>query len=339
LLRLFGPLWSNKEDPAIPYITASDRATQPFLTNEEVLACIIDDLIAAADLIKTIDPVFTDGPGDYSSNAVIDDNNDWNYRQYRLNYFAIRTLLARAYLWGGDKAKAGETARDVIAQANNSETPLFPLTSAGLQGIVTDRMFSKEVLFALYNTSRTTNIYSELFSPDLEINKILYMFGDVGSGRASFLYDDLNDYRYKMLSTTVNSNITFSISLKYESMASVTGTERHRYMIPLIRLTEAYLIAAECEGDVQTALDNYLNPLRLARNCRDLTADSPEGLSKLIFDEYKREFLGEGQLFYYFKRNELLSIPNGAVANANKAITPTQYKFVVPDSEMNPRTE
>ena len=36
----------------------------------------------------------------------------------------------------------------------------------------------------------------------------------------------------------------------------------YRYMIPLVRVSELYLIAAECESDVPTALEKYFNPLR-----------------------------------------------------------------------------
>ena len=34
--------------------------------------------------------------------------NDLYYRQYRMNYFAVNALMARAYLWMGNTQKAGE---------------------------------------------------------------------------------------------------------------------------------------------------------------------------------------------------------------------------------------
>ena len=56
---------------------------------------VIEDLKAASELLKDNDPVFTTGVG----NAVTSDDGleraDFTYRQLRLNYFAVQTLLAR----------------------------------------------------------------------------------------------------------------------------------------------------------------------------------------------------------------------------------------------------
>jgi hypothetical protein len=336
LLRLFGPVWSLKEEVAIPYVRSSDRAVQPLLTGEQVLALVIEDLKEASTLLSTVDPVLTEGPKNYPGEAIAN-GNDWNYRQHRLNYFAVRLVLARAYLWGGNKTEAGEVARDVIARANNPEKSFFPLTGVGLQGLVEDRVFSSEVFFALYNTSRTENIYNKFFAPTLSANSVLGMAGTVGSGRLFYAYDDQNDYRYKMWSPAVINGLNFCVSTKYEGPAS--DIMSYHYLIPLIRLSEAYLIAAECEEDVALAITNYLNPLRLARNCRDVEATTPEELTKLIDAEYLREFVGEGQFFYYFKRKEWLTIPDGAKANATTTITLATYKFPLPESEIYPRTE
>jgi hypothetical protein len=333
LLRLFGPVWSRKTEPAIPYVATSARVVQPILSGEEVLRNVIDDLIAASDLLATIDPVLTEGAKNYAG-AEVSNGNDWNYRQSRLNCLAARTLLARAYLWSGDKAKAGETARDVIGRGNNPENPLFPLTRPGITAN-TDRIFSKEVLFALHNTSRTEKVYNTLFSSDLALNRILAAVGDVSTGRVAYIYDDISDYRFQMWEPRVVSGASVTCLLKYSDVAN----DSLRYMIPLVRLSEAYLIAAECEENVQTALDSYLNPLRLARNCRDFTASSMEEVTELVAAEYAREFAGEGQLYYLFKRREQLIIPEGALPNYMKAFTLDDYKLPLPDSEVNLRTE
>jgi hypothetical protein len=340
LLRLYGPVWANKEDPAIPYMMSTDRAVQPFLTGEEVLQRVIDDLTAASALLATVDPVLTEGPRNFAGEAVAG-GSDWNYRPLRLNYFAVRLLLARAYLWGDDKVNAGETARDLIERANNPEQRFFPLTAAGLQGIVNDRVFSQELLFALYNISRQQRIYNTYFYSGLPIAKIFGLTGNTSAGRASFMFDDANDYRFKMLVPRVIDATELTVSMKYEDVILDTerGVEPYCYLIPLMRLSEAYLIAAECEEDVQVALDKYINPLRLARNSRNLTASTPAELTSLIFAEYTREFIGEGQLFFYFKRRALLSIPNGTRPNTMQTKTIAIYAFPVPDSETYPRAE
>ena len=61
LLRLFGPLWSNKEAESIPYMKSSNRSIQPLISADSVIDCVLEDLAEAADLLRDIDPVVTEG--------------------------------------------------------------------------------------------------------------------------------------------------------------------------------------------------------------------------------------------------------------------------------------
>ena len=112
-------------------------------------------------------------------------------------------------------------------------------------------------------------------------------------------------------------------------------------MIPLIRVSELYLIAAECvgvrEGQVSIALEKYLNPLRKARKCISLNTESPTDLNTAIRNEYIREFIGEGQTFYYFKRNRLESIPDGSQPAETLTMQLRNYVVPLPDSETSQR--
>ena len=47
----------------------------------------------------------------------------------------------------------------------------------------------------------------------------------------------------------------------------------------------------------------YLNKIRAYRGLKALTDDST--LQNEIYKEYCKEFLNEGQMFYYYKRNYL----------------------------------
>ena len=265
-------------------------------------------------------------------------SNDMNYRQYRMNYFAVNALLARAYLWSGNKQKAGEYARTVIEKVNNEANPLFPLVNADYMAANADRVFSPEVLFSLYNTSRSDAVYKALFIPTLATTRLLTMAGDLSTGRVANTYDDKNDYRYRMWEQTVQNNQTVTYFTKFID-ETVTGAEAYRYMMPLIRVSELYLIAAECETEVQGALEKYFNPLRFSRNCVNQNATSEEELKTLIRAEYVREFIGEGQLFFYYKRNGLQHIPDGGTENSVKNISLDSYVFPLPDSETSQRAE
>ncbi|MFR4037687.1 MAG: RagB/SusD family nutrient uptake outer membrane protein [Butyricimonas faecalis] len=107
-------------------------------------------------------------------------------------------------------------------------------------------------------------------------------------------------------------------------------------MMPLIRMSELYLIAAECETDVQKALDNYFNPLRFSRNCVNQNAIDEDALKNLIRAEYVREFIGEDSCFYY-KRNGLQNIPDGATVSSVKSMSLDGYVFPLPDGETSQR--
>ena len=280
--------------------------------------------------------MITEGAKNYDAEVG---SNDMNYRQYRMNYFAVNALMARAYMWSGNKQKAGEYARNVIAKVSDKDKPLFPLVDAEYMEKNPDRVFSPEVLFSLYNTSRSDAVYKALFIPTLAVTRILTMAGDLATGRVNETYDDKNDYRYRMWETTVENNREVTYFIKFIDETQATGVEAYRYMMPLIRMSELYLIAAECETNVQTALDKYFNPLRFSRNCVNQSASSGEELNRLIRAEYVREFIGEGQLFFYYKRQALQNIPDGGTVSSVKNISLDSYVFPLPDSETSQRAE
>ncbi len=101
-----------------------------------------------------------------------------------------------------------------------------------------------------------------------------------------------------------------------------------------------YLIAAECETNVQTALDKYfLTRCVLVVMCVNQNASSAEELKSLIRAEYVREFIGEGQLFSIINGMLCLHIPDGGTVNSIKNISLDSYVFPLPDSETSQRAE
>ncbi|MDE6395392.1 MAG: RagB/SusD family nutrient uptake outer membrane protein, partial [Duncaniella sp.] len=106
LLRLYGPIYSQTPDEVcIPFQGSSRREIQPLLPASEVIGLIIDDLKEAEALLREYDPIITSGVGNV---IMVDDGTsayDSSYRQIRLNYYAVEAMLARAYLWKGDRAE------------------------------------------------------------------------------------------------------------------------------------------------------------------------------------------------------------------------------------------
>lgn len=330
LLRLYGPVMpQNASDTAIPYVTVADQSIQDFLSADAVMTKILNDLSQASDLLLAADPVITEGVKNAPENG---DNTDFCYRQYRLNYFAVQVLLARAYLWNGNKTEALRIAENTITKS----ATIFPFVSeATATGAYPDRMFSSEVMFALYNTNRI-NVYRKYFASTLDPRKILSFAGTLDAGRIPELYDSQNDLRYKMWTSSIEGDNDLIFN-KYEDVVLNDGsTNYYCYMMPLIRLSELYLIAAECETDSQKAL-SYLNTLRNKRNCPDVKPTNSEEFMNCITSEFRKEVIGEGQMFFFYKRCAMPNIPNGSSLTGDMNMLPKNYVVPIPDSEIDNR--
>lgn len=294
MLRIFGPVYSRNPDAsAIPYYKEYDGTAHAVQPASEVAALILEDLNEARVLLS-VDPVRTEGTGMDGPSGGSSDNFLY-YRNLRLNYFAVCALLARVYLWTGDRQEALKYAQEVIQAGDDG---IFPFVDRSL---VTgspddpDRIFSSEVIFALSDSQRET-IFDSYFDPSRLPNYVFTMddglfsdciFGGVSTGGS------LYDYRYLANWRTTGGNSYF---YKYSDMAN-TGDIRNT-MVPLIRLGEMYLIAAESQSaDISGGL-SYINRLRSNRGVTQLS-----GLTQdLLQYEYIRELYGEGQLFFMYKR-------------------------------------
>ena len=330
LLRLFGPIMSEDASAsAIPYVTVADQSIQDILSADVVIGKVLSDLTEASELLEDADPVLTDGVKHTPEDG---DNVDFCYRQYRLNYYAVQVLLARAHLWKGDKAEALRIAKDAISDASTT----FPfVSSATATGANPDRMFSSEVMFSLYNTNRI-NVYRKYFASTLEVRNILSFAGTLDTGRIPELYDSQNDLRYKMWAASAEGDNDLIFN-KFDDVSVKDGSTNHYcYMMPLIRLSELYLIAAECETDFDSAL-SYLNTLRNRRNCPNLEPLSTEELMDGITAEFRKEMIGEGQMFYFYKRRAMQNIPNGCATTGNMNMLLKNYVVPIPESETDNR--
>lgn len=320
LLRLFGPCMAlAPDDTAIPYNESTVTSILPILTARDVLNnYILRDLKEAQRLLATSDAIVEFGPRP-SYDEVSGDNSD-RYRQLRLNYYAVTLLLSRAYLWGADYANALEQAASLINDPNIGK--YFPVVDAGTligNTVNPDRMFSTECLFGIYNNKRGL-IYDYHFGPDNSGRQLLmpregYVDGILFNGT------DIADYRYQSqwesgnnLNGDVSRRLTKFKDIVDNDRAAAEGTTGDEATIlqaqtfygsfcSLVRLSEAYYIASEASmqlGDTRMA-GNYLNYMRLMRG----TPYMPSILDvydDMLTKEYIREFIGEGQVFFYFKR-------------------------------------
>lgn len=360
MLRLFGPIYNetNASKECIPYQLSSSKDIQPLLPASKVLQNVIDDLEDAAELLKDVDPIITEGVRNHIQNDNGLDNNNLNYRQLRLNYYAVKALLARAYSWGGNKTKAYEIAKnEIIDKITTEDLEVFPWTTeeqVTAQG-KPDRIFSSEVFFALYKTN-LSNLYTNLFSSALDpnTNRLRFVGSSFSDSKIATFYDDENDWRREMWDSTSenqkdeendesegenetpdeDATLYLTKFQEFAYDAETDGTELYRYMMPLIRLSEVYLIAAEGAPTHEEAL-SYINTLRLHRDCIDLSGEN--NLQDDITAEFAREVIGEGQLFYYYKRHAMEYIMSGTAINKTYKMELGNYVLPLPSSETDKR--
>ena len=328
MLRLFGPVYSKDSDKkAIPYYTKQTNSPEPILTAQEVMEKITADYEDALNYLAN-DPVKTEGT--MMSSTEDGSSNFLRYRALRLNYYAVEALMARAYLYMGNKTEAFKYATDIIKTADQN---IFPFVDKNLvigSPADPDRIFSSEVLFALTNTSRGT-IHKNFFDPSRLPNYVFRMDDSMMSnlvyGGAATTGGYQDDYRYRACWMATGSNRYF---YKYSDM--VANGSIQNTMIPMVRLGEMFLIAAESQsGDLKAGVQ-YVNALRRNRGVASLTTLTPD----LLKYEYIRELYGEGQLFFLYKRLNS-DIITSATSSKNPKASDLIFVVPLPDTETENR--
>lgn len=288
LLRLFAasPAMENgRNRAAIPYVNRYTNELFERFTTEEVLNHIVADLEAARSLLTSVDPY---GPkhNEYNLENL---TGVWKGREYRMNYYAVTALLARTLLYRnaiGDKALAYNYAIEVI---NSNLFPLVSgadLTSQDKNGFVQENIFSLE-LRGLKDKIVDKYFYVSNANPNyLSINK---------STLDKIFPASLNlDYR---LQWWIENSGSYNLIAKY------SYSER----VPLLKVSEMYLIASETASSLVDA-NKYFYQLQYHRGLPETELTS-ENLQETLLSEYAKEFIGEGQLFYAYKRMAIQKKP------------------------------
>ncbi|PTT16915.1 hypothetical protein DBR27_01815, partial [Flavobacterium sp. HMWF030] len=202
-------------------------------------------------------------------------------------------------------------------------TPFLEATNAANP----DRTFSSENFFALSDYTLYTK-QKALFDATLE-DQVIYA-PILSRLNAVFEAND-NDYRslpsWKIPIVGGKTQKTF---YKYEDVADKKMT--FRFQIPILKMAEVYLIAAETAAVPADGIA-FLNTLRFNRGLTNLGTTAV--VATEVTKEYKKEFIGEGQLFFYYKRINSSTIPNGSASSGNITMSKVQYVVPMPDSEIN----
>lgn len=319
LFRLFGPVYGASSE-TLPYYEEFVLDVNPSLPSDKFMGKVIDDLLNAEKELE-IDPIITHGVQGDSRNVF------FQYRNLRLNYYAVQALLARVYMYIGNTEKAKEYALKIIEISEKLFPWVDPMTM-GTDGTIPDRMFSTEVLFALKNLNRNS-IFTSLFdAQNLKLQSSLLIprfdvvrqvFQKAGGSGA--------DYRYKYFLSSATFDFdgeSYALYDRYQGQDSL-----YQQMIPMLRTSEMYMIATEVTEDPEEATD-YLNTLRVNRGLREISSTQVE---QSLEAEWLRELYGEGQLFFYYKRKMKTEIQSAYDPYGTKTINLLRYVLPIPDGE------
>ena len=314
LLRLFAPAPASTGGltaKAIPYMDQLTVNALPRLTVQEILNRILADCAFAEAALKTTDPIVPGSTTPATTSGYLRD------RSYKFNYYAVKALEARVYLYMGDKAKALAAAEEVI-NANAFTWVNIPEVSSG------NKVFTSELIFTLYKSDM--DAFTQSYFTPTSTNVLTKSSSD----EFLTIYETDADIRYTALTDLENTSTNIRVSNKLAQPAGVYTAFLRR--MPLMRISEMYYIAAEAlkESDPEKAV-TYLNTVRRARN---VMADLPftlttEQIQEEIFKEYRKDLYCEGQLFFYYKRLNLPAIVYSNVTADNKV-----YVLPLPDNEV-----
>ena len=293
LLRLFGPMPTRTTASKIlPYVTKVGIEYNTHHSYQEFTELLENDLTDAGKLLYPFDPVIPAGEDREELNLSLSAENFLTARQIRFNYYAVKAMEARFYLWlGGDdnKAKAYDCATEVIEAQDSEGKTVFTLGSTD-NIAKEDYSFSTEHILAIYdynlkdnadNTFTTETSYSKarnVLSPDL-----------FPSGTTDIRFISLWKEYTAGNGSVANSTVKF---------IQKEGSEINQ--LPLIRLVEMYFIAMEC-GTLSEANRLY-EEFCLSRDIELVTLQDEARLEETLIKEYNKEFYAEGQAFYAFKR-------------------------------------
>lgn len=340
LLRMFtmGGLDTRQNilnSAAIPYVTMYDKGITKQSTVEQVLLLIEKDLIAAERLLEYYDMY---GVLSKEPDFVLPDELffDKDTRKSRFNYLAVKATQARLYMWWG-KYEEAKKAAAVFTTAENPPIGWINIPNDILgEEKYRDYRGTKEHIFRMdvYKFYDNIKKYTEFFKTVVGFNSsdnVHYFFHtkDIAEARYEVNTIGRSDYRFANLYDRTTAEYKFSKFFENDlTNKDIVGR------MPIIKKSEMFYIAAECamkEGNLVEAI-RLLNEVRVNRGIQyannlpnTLTA---EQVKTEIEKEYRKEFIGEGVMFFYYKRlNE--SIPDSQ-RNAEDKI----FVFPMPASEV-----
>lgn len=315
LLRMWGPadMANNGSQPTVPFRTRVGREQIAPMSADSLVIVIEADLLQADSLLRN-------DPCNWDIHA--NDIEFLNYRQFRMNKWAVRALMARFYLYANQPDLARQYAEDVIEHSGRSL----------VTNMASDHAMFDESLFSLYYANMQDDYLSYFTTPVRDDSQTQRL---ITEGNLQYTYETAsigsNDIRARDGQGFIRSN-GVAMSRKYLCIEN----DSYDLRIPLIRLSEMYYIMAEVTTGSESA--SYYNAVRNARGISTTnnvsSFDDEATKISALQQEYCKDFFGEGQYFFFLKRHQVstLNIWFSNIMN-NFPMLESYYEFEIPDAE------
>ena len=313
LVKVYGMPYTkdNGTSLGVPVVTTrlETDAKPARNTVAEVYAQIIRDLEAASPLMHT------------------------RKEDARINWYGNRLLLARAYLYMGNNGKAYEVAADLISKAEADKN--YGLVPAERYQAMWESDVCPEFLFVLINNADEVSNSKEF------IGYLTHRSGyddlALSSDYINLLDEDPKDERHKIID-------------KYKPKSYRWYLKKYNYPtykyanIPVLRLAEAYLIAAEAAVKLDDKINATLYLNRIVQRANPKKEVTAEEISlERVLKERRKELVGEGHRLFDAMRNNQTIERKGTSHNSDLLLPETRkydwnyYKIVlpIPQSEIN----
>lgn len=249
----------------------------------------------------------------------------------KLNLYANQLLLARAYLYMGDDDNAYKVATKLIK--DSEATGKYRLFTTEEYATVWKEDTGVEYFYIIPNTAEEISDSKEF------IGYLMHRSGyddiSLSTDFMNLIKEDKNDVRIKIIDQYKTDR---DYLLKYVS-------PDYKYSnIPVLRLSEAYLIAAEAAAKLSDSENaaKYLNAIVSRANPAKSVAEADATLDRVLI-ERRKELVGEGHRFFDAMRNNQ-TIKRSGKSHVSSNLTPETkeynwdfYKIVmpIPSGEIN----
>lgn len=315
ILRLFAPGMEKAESEAIPYVDHFSITPFRRLSVKGVYDRITDDLERSYKLLSESPEI----SGRTPSNVY-------------MNKYAVAALLARVHNWAGnhgEAAKYAEAALEGDFQFTRDEQ---------VKSLFKGYLANRECIFGLHAPNMYLDVRSNLYPTRLTESMLMVRDNYQTLFEVPTFTSTNNDYRYQacFAKRTWTKSVTLCVKLYDKNYDEDQIVPTGRIPGPnLIRIPEMYYILAEsayASANMEKALE-YLNAVVTARGLLPLSAediDTEVKFRRKLVGEYIKEYWGEGQIFFTYKR---FNMDMDGVNSKHFTASDKVYVLPLPESE------